>query len=201
MALVLFSLILQVNTTGSLTILDGLQELFVVIAGGSLVGLALGYLSTGLFIRSDEPLSSILLTVAVALGAFQIGHFLGVSGVVAVVIAGLIVGGNTGLSSNISASTRLTLFSFWESAGFGVNSFIFLLIGVEIDLITLWKTLPAVLLAVVAYQVGRVLCVYPLLAIVRWFDRPIPLRWQHVLFLVTSKALFLWRWRSAYQQR
>lgn len=187
-ALVLFSLILQVNTTGSLTILDGLQELFVVIAGGSLVGLALGYLSTGLFVRSDEPLSSILLTVAVALGAFQIGHFLDVSGVVAVVIAGLIVGGNTGLSSNISASTRLTLFSFWESAGFGVNSFIFLLIGVEIDLIILWRTLPAVLLAVVAYQVGRVLCVYPLLAIVRWFDRPIPLRWQHVLFFGNIKG-------------
>jgi len=46
-ALVLFSLT-QVNTTGSLT--DGLQELFVVIAGGSLVGLALGYLSTGFYL-------------------------------------------------------------------------------------------------------------------------------------------------------
>ncbi len=186
-ALVLFSLILQVNTTGSLTILDGLQELFVVIAGGSLVGLALGYLSTGLFIRSDEPLSSILLTVAVALGAFEIGHLLGVSGVVAVVVAGLIVG-NIGLSGSVSASTRLTLLSFWESAGFGVNSFIFLLIGVEIDLITLWRTLPAVLLAVLAYQVGRVLSVYPLLAMVRWFDRPIPQRWQHVLFLGNIKG-------------
>src|SRR4028119_658823 len=43
-ALVLFSLILKVNATGSLTILDGLQELFVVIAGGTLVGLGLGYL-------------------------------------------------------------------------------------------------------------------------------------------------------------
>lgn len=122
-ALVLFSLILQVNATGSLTILDGFQELFVVIAGGTLVGLTLGYLSTGLFVRSDDPLSSILLTVAVALGAFQLGHFLHVSGVVAVVVAGLIVG-NTGLSGSISASTRLTLLSFWESAGFGVNSFI-----------------------------------------------------------------------------
>jgi len=44
------------------------------IAGGTLVGLALGYLSAGLFVRSDDPLSSILLTLAVALGAFQIGH-------------------------------------------------------------------------------------------------------------------------------
>jgi CPA1 family monovalent cation:H+ antiporter len=186
-ALVLFSLILQVNTTHSLTFLDGCQELFVVIVGGSLVGLALGYLSSALFVRSDDPLSSILLTVAVALGASQIGHFLGVSGVVAVVVAGLIVG-NTGLSSSVSASTRLTLLSFWESAGFGVNSFIFLLIGVEVNLTNLWRTLPAVLLAVLAYQVGRVVAVYPLLAVVRWFDRPIPIRWQHVLFLGNIKG-------------
>ena len=186
-ALVLFSLIVKVDATGSLTILDGLQELFVVIAGGSLVGLAVGYLSTGLFLWSDEPFSSILLTVAVALGAFQIGQSLGVSGVVAVVVAGLIVG-TIGLSSSISASSRLTLLSFWEAIGFGVNSFIFLLIGLEVDLITLWRTLPAVLLAVLAYQIGRIVSVYPLLALVRWFDRPIPWRWQHVLFLGNIKG-------------
>ncbi|HEY9844934.1 MAG TPA: cation:proton antiporter, partial [Candidatus Caenarcaniphilales bacterium] len=132
-------------------------------------------------------LSSILLTVAVALGAFQISHFLEASGVVAVVVAGLMVG-NLGLSRNLSASSQITLLSFWEYAGFGVNTFIFLLIGIEIDPVTLWRTLPAVLLAVVAYQVGRAIAVYPLLAGIRWFDRPIPLGWQHVLFLGNIKG-------------
>lgn len=186
-ALVLFSLILKINAAGSLTILEGLQELFVVIVGGTLVGLAVGYLSTGLFVRADEPLSSILLTVAVALGTFQIGQSFSVSGVVAVVVAGLIVG-TVGLSGKVSASTRLTLLSFWESIAFGVNSFIFLLIGIEVDLITLWQTLPAVLLAIAAYQIARIVSVYPLLAIVRWFDRPIPWRWQHVLFFGNIKG-------------
>ncbi|MBD2184242.1 cation:proton antiporter [Planktothrix sp. FACHB-1355] len=186
-ALVLFSLILKVHSTGSITFLEGLQDLFVVIVGGSLVGLALGYLSVGLFVRLDDPLSSILLTVAVALGTFQIGQVVGVSGVVAVVVAGLIVG-NFGLSGSVSASSRITLFSFWEYAGFGVNTFIFLLIGIEIDLITLWQTLPGVLLAILAYQVGRFVSVYPLLAGVHLFDRPVPLRWQHVLFLGNIKG-------------
>ncbi|OUL30690.1 sodium:proton antiporter [Nostoc sp. T09] len=186
-ALVLFSLILKVHAAGSLSILAGLQELFVVIIGGTLVGLAVGYLSTGLFVRADEALSSILLTVAVALGAFQLGHSFSVSGVVAVVVAGLIVGA-VGLSSKVSASTRLTLLSFWESIAFGVNSFIFLLIGIEVDLITLWQTLPAVVLAIAAYQIARIVSVYPLLAIVRWFDRPIPWRWQHVLFFGNIKG-------------
>jgi monovalent cation:H+ antiporter, CPA1 family len=185
-ALVIFSLILKANT-GGLSILEGMQELFVVLAGGCLIGLSLGYLSAGLFVRSDDSLSGILLTVAVALGAFQLGQRFGVSGVVAVVIAGLMVG-TMGLTGGVQASTRLSLLSFWESAAFIVNSFIFLLIGLEVDLITLWQTLPAVLLAFVAYQVGRLLSVYPLLGLLRWVDRPIPWRWQHVLFLGNIKG-------------
>ncbi len=186
-ALVTFNLVLQVYSTGSLTLLQGIQQFLFISLGGCLVGLVLGYLSIPVFARLDDPLSSLLLTVAVALGTFQAGEFLDVSGAVAVVVAGLIFG-NLALSRNTSASSRITLLSFWEYASFTVNTFIFLLIGVEINLVTLWNTLPAILLAVLAYQVGRVLTVYPLLAVVRWFDRPIPLRWQHLLFLGNIKG-------------
>ena len=186
-ALVSFNLILTVYSTGSLTLLGGIQQLLFVAVGGSVVGLILGYLSIPIFVRLHDPLSSLLLTVAVALGTFQIGQFLGVSGAVAVVIAGLIFG-NLGLPRSTSASNQVTLLSFWEYASFGVNTFIFLLIGIEIDPVTLWRALPAVLLAVLAYQTGRVITVYPLLAGLRWIDRPIPLRWQHVLFLGNIKG-------------
>lgn len=186
-ALVMFNLVLQVYSTGSLTLLQGIEQPLFISLGGCLVGLVLGYLSIPVFARLDDPLSSLLLTVAVALGTFQIGDFLDVSGAVAVVVAGLIFG-NFGLSQNTSASSRITLLSFWEYASFTVNTFIFLLIGVEIDLVTLWRTLPAILLAVLAYQVGRVLTVYPLLAGIRWIDRPIPLLWQHLLFLGNIKG-------------
>lgn len=186
-ALVSFNLILTVYSTGSLTVLEGIQELLFVALGGSVVGLVLGYLSIPIFIRLNDPLSSLLLTVAVALGTFQVGQFLGVSGAVAVVMAGLIFG-NVGLSRSTSASDRITLLSFWDYASFGVNTFIFLLIGIEINPVMLLNILPAVLLAVLAYQIGRVITVYPLLAGLRWVDRPIPVRWQHVLFLGNIKG-------------
>lgn len=186
-ALVLFGLLLKVQETGSVTFLDACQDFFVVIVGGSLIGLALGYLGAGLLARIDEPLGNILLTIALALGVFQIGHELKVSGVVAVVVAGLMVN-KLGIGGNISASTRLNLLSFWEVASFGVNSFIFLLIGIEVDLITFWQTLPAVLFAILAYQIGRILSVYPILAIARYLDRPIPRKWQHVLFFGNIKG-------------
>jgi CPA1 family monovalent cation:H+ antiporter len=186
-ALVLFNLILTVHKTGSLTFLEGVRELLFVALGGSVVGLVLGYLSLPIFTRLDDPLSSLLLTIAVSLGTFQVGQFLGVSGAVAVVMAGLIFG-NLGLSRSSSASERITLLSFWEYASFGANTFIFLLIGIEIIPMTLWRILPSILFVVLAYQLGRVLSVYLLLAGLRWFDRPIPLRWQHVLFLGNIKG-------------
>ncbi len=186
-ALVSFNLVLVVYATGSLTVFEGVKEMVVVSLGGALVGVVLGYLSLPIFARLNDPLSSLLLTVALALGTFQIGQFWGVSGAVAVVIAGLIFG-NLGLSHSSSASDRITLLSFWEYAGFGVNTFIFLLIGIEIDPATLWGILPSILLVILAYQLGRVLSVYLLLAGLRWFDRPIPLRWQHVLFLGNIKG-------------
>ncbi|NJN86102.1 MAG: sodium:proton antiporter [Leptolyngbyaceae cyanobacterium SL_7_1] len=186
-ALVLFNLIATAYLTGSFTVGDGLQQIALVVFGGGLLGLALGYLSVGLFRQTDDALSSMLLTVAIALGAFQLGQAFGVSGAVAVVVAGLVIG-NIGLSQDASASTRVTLLSFWEYAGFGVNTFIFLLIGLEVDLTTFWQTLPSVVLAVLIYQVGRILTVYPLLALLRFVDRPIPLRWQHVLFLGNVKG-------------
>ncbi|HEY9850231.1 MAG TPA: sodium:proton antiporter [Leptolyngbyaceae cyanobacterium] len=186
-ALVSFNLILVIYATGSVTFVQGVKELLVVALGGAVVGAILGYLSLPIFVRLNDPLSSLLLTVALALGTFQIGQFLGVSGAVAVVIAGLIFG-NLGLPQSSSASDRITLLSFWEYAGFTVNTFIFLLIGIEINPLTLWTILPAILFAIVAYQLGRILSVYLLLNGLRWFDRPIPLRWQHVLFLGNIKG-------------
>jgi monovalent cation:H+ antiporter, CPA1 family len=186
-ALVLFNLILTVDRTGSISFLEGVRELLFVAVGGSVIGLVLGYLSLLIFTRLEDPLSSLLLTVAVSLGTFQVGQFLGVSGAVAVVVAGLIFG-NLGLSRTSSASERITLLSFWEYASFAANTFIFLLIGIEIVPIQLWSIAPSILFVILAFQLGRVLSVYPLLAGLRWFDRPIPLRWQHVLFLGNIKG-------------
>lgn len=186
-ALVSFNLLLVLYATGSLTVAEGIREVLVVALGGILVGAVLGYLCLPIFVRLQDPLSSLLLTVALALGTFQLGQFLGVSGAVAVVVAGLIFG-NLGLSRSSSASERVALLSFWNYASFSANTFIFLLIGIEIDLGTLWRILPSILFVILAYQLGRILSVYPLLAGLRWFDRPIPLPWQHLLFLGNIKG-------------
>jgi CPA1 family monovalent cation:H+ antiporter len=185
-ALVLLGIIATVHLQGEFTLWAGVQQMAVAFVGGGALGLGLGYLCVGLFQQLDDALSNILLTVAVSLGTFQIGQGLGVSSAIAVVIAGLVIG-ELGFRQT-SASTKVTLLNFWEYAGFGVNTFIFLLVGIEVDPQVLVRTIPAALFAILAYQIGRILTTYPLLYLLRFFDRPLPLRWQHVLILGNVKG-------------
>ncbi|WP_159783837.1 cation:proton antiporter [Sodalinema gerasimenkoae] len=185
-ALVLLTMISTIHRQGSFTIWQGFEQLFIALVGGTLLGLGLGYLCVGLLKQLNDALSNTLLTVAVSLGTFQIGQLLGVSSAIAVVIAGLVIG-NSGFNKT-SASIKVTLLNFWEYAGFGVNTFIFLLVGIEIEPEILWVTLPSAMLAIVGYQLGRICSIYPLLYLVRFFDRPLPLKWQHVLIFGNVKG-------------
>lgn len=185
-ALVLLSLISTIHTQGEFSVGQGIEQLLIAFVGGGILGLGLGYLCLGLFKYLDDALSNILLTVAVSLGTFQIGQLLGVSSAIAVLIAGLVIG-NLGFRQT-SATTKVTLLNFWEYAGFGVNTFIFLLVGLEVEPLILLRTVPAALLAVLAYQIGRICAIYPLLYLLSFFDRPLPLRWQHVLIAGNVKG-------------
>ncbi|WP_193379271.1 cation:proton antiporter [Spirulina subsalsa] len=185
-ALVLLSVITGIHTRGSFTIGEGIEQILIAFVGGTVLGLGLGYLCVGLFRQLDDALSNILLTVAVSLGTFQVGQMLGVSSAIAVVIAGLVMG-NLGFRQT-SATTKVSLLNFWEYAGFGANTFIFLLVGIEINPTTIYTTIPGAVFAIIAYQIGRIFSIYPLLSFLRLFDRPLPLRWQHVLILGNVKG-------------
>ncbi|BAU66804.1 Na+/H+ antiporter [Stanieria sp. NIES-3757] len=185
-ALVLLSLISTIHTQGSFSVGQGIEQLLIAFVGGGILGLGLGYLCLSLFKYLDDALSTILLTVAVSLGTFQIGQLLGVSSAIAVLIAGLVIG-NLGFRQT-SATTKVTLLNFWEYAGFGVNTFIFLLVGIEVEPLILLRTIPAALLAILAYQIGRICVIYPLLYLLSFFDRPLPLRWQHILIVGNVKG-------------
>ncbi|MBV5261767.1 sodium:proton antiporter [Synechococcus moorigangaii CMS01] len=185
-ALVLLNIVTMIHLQGSFSVGEGVEQILIAFVGGGALGLGLGYLCIGLFRQLDDPLSNILLTVAVSLGTFQIGQLLGVSSAIAVLIAGLLIG-NVALRES-SGSVTITLLNFWEYAGFGVNTFIFLFVGIEVEPQVLIQTIPAALLAVVAYQIGRICSIYPLLSVLKFFDRPLPIRWQHVLILGNVKG-------------
>src|SRR6185295_7928270 len=70
--------------------------------------------------------------------------------------------------------------AFWEVAAFGVNSVVFLLVGLQVDFPALLHAAPAVGIGLLALTLGRAASIYPLLALLPGPLR-VPLRWQHLL--------------------
>ena len=175
-AIVMFGLMLTTALQGSFDLRQSISQFITVAGGGVVVGLVLG-LSISQFIkRIDDPLVETTLTTALAFGSYLLAENLHVSGVLAVVIAG-IISGNTS-QQTMSASTRLVVYNFWEYAAFVANSFIFLLIGLTIDLNILFENWQAIAWAILAALVARVVSTYGFSS----FGREIPAKWKHVLF-------------------
>jgi CPA1 family monovalent cation:H+ antiporter len=174
-AIVVFGVALAVAKTGDFNLQTGIVNFFRIAGGGLLVGLIVGLLSNSVIARINEHLVESTITFISAYGAFMVGESLHVSGVLAVVTAGLIVG-NYG-HKHMSSTTRIAVTSFWEFVSFLANSFIFLLIGLEVDVLVLLENWQPILLAIGAVLVVRAMVIY----ISSLFLRTIPRAWQHIM--------------------
>ena len=112
---------------------DFLQEIFLGTAVGVAVGLAISYLTS----KVNDHLIEVALTAIAAYGSNIAAIQLHASGVIAVVVCGMMIG-NVGAKHGMNPTTREAVFSFWEFAAFMANSFVFILIGLEIKLAGLW---------------------------------------------------------------
>ena len=178
-AIVVFNLVLVTALTGAFHPVQGAVDFLRVAAGGLAVGLVFGWLVAQLIARIDDYLIETTLTTVLAFGSYLIAERLHVSGVLAVVAAGLI-NGNMG-PQGMSPTTRIVLFNFWEYVAFLANSFVFLLIGLQVSIPTLVANWQAVLWAIAAVLVARVVVAYGLGWIHNRVTEPIPWRWLHVL--------------------
>lgn len=174
-AIVVFGVALAIAKTGDFNLQAGIVDFFRIAGGGLLVGLIVGLLSTTVLARVNEHLVETTITFISAYGAFMAGESLHVSGVLAVVTAGLIVG-NFG-HKHMSPTTRIAVISFWEFVSFLANSFVFLLIGLEVNVLVLLENWRPILLAIGAVLVVRALVIYTS----SLFLRTIPRAWQHIM--------------------
>ncbi len=184
-AVVVFRIILGIvigttaGTTGELA-LHSLREFSLVVFGGLAVGAIIGIIASVLTSYFDDHLLEITLTTIVAYGSFLLAESMHVSPVIAVLTAGLILG-NYGRQRGMSPTTQVAVNSFWEYAAFVVNSLVFLLIGLEVQLPTLLENKWTIAWAVAAMLAGRMVSVYGLIPIANRFGERIPFRWLHVM--------------------
>jgi CPA1 family monovalent cation:H+ antiporter len=175
-AIVIFGLALEIVDVGGLNLLASVADFVRVAAGGLIIGASLGWLFSRLAARVDDYLIETTLTTVLAFGAYLVAEQFHLSGVLAVVAAGL-VSGNVG-EREMSPTTRIVLVNFWEYLAFLANSAVFLLIGVDIEIGSMLSNWSLILWAIGAVLVSRAVTIYSLTQI----DQVIPNRWRHVLF-------------------
>lgn len=179
---VLFNLILNIVMAQSVfSPVVSIASFLVVVAGGAVVGLILGMAASRVTSYFDDHLLEITLTTILAYGSFLIAEQLKVSPVIAVVAAGIVMG-NYGSRVGMSATTRLSVNSFWEYAAFVVNSLVFLLIGLQVKFDLLSKYAPLIGFGILAILIARIPVVYGLCPLVSRPHAPIPWQWQHLLY-------------------
>lgn len=178
-AFVLFQILLAGILEGTFSPREGLLDFGISVAGGLALGSAIGYGGSLLLRAVDDYLLEITATFAAAYGAFLLAERFHVSGVIAVVMAGLFFG-NYGSFVGMSPRTNYALSATWEFAGFLANSLIFLLIGLALDPETLTGVWGSVAIAFAASLAGRALVVYTLSPLLRG-SLQVPLAYRHVL--------------------
>ncbi len=179
-AVVLFQILLIGVTTGELDAVGGVREFVVVALGGAALGLALGYAASKLTAQVNDPRIEITFTTVLAYGSYLIAESLGVSGIIATVMAAVMVG-NFGAETGMSARTRVALWSFWEYFAFVINSLVFLLIGIEVHIVDLATSWLAIVAAIGAVLLARALTIYTLTPFSNRFGDRIEPAWQHVI--------------------
>ena len=129
---VVFSILLAIATGSEAFSVTHAVELFVIEAlGGALFGLIIGWIAFQAMRTIDEHNLELLITLALVMGGYEAAHQLHVSGPLAMAIAGLLIG-NHGTAYAMSDDTAERLHTFWSLLDEVLNSILFLLIGIEV---------------------------------------------------------------------
>ena len=137
---------------GALSVL----RLFAIEAlGGVGFGLAIGFLAYLMLRSLDNYATEVLISLALVTGGYALASWLHVSGPLAMVVAGLLIG-NHGRTLAMSEATRAHLDTFWELVDEVLNAVLFVLIGLEVLVLSVqWSALLAGVIAIPVVLVGR----------------------------------------------
>ena len=177
---VLFTILLAVAASGDNDVsLTGAAGVFVLEAfGGALLGLATGYVAFRAMRSIDDYVVEIFISLALVSATYALAERLHISGPIAVVTAGLLIGEH-GPTHAMSETTQQYLFSFWTMVDELLNSILFLLIGLELLVVGVnlnygWLAVSAIPLVLMARTIAIALPVAVLSRFMRFIKGTMP---------------------------
>ena len=161
-ALTILTVAVTAATSGGFSLGDAVLRFLLAAAGGLLCGIAVAVAVRLLRSATRDPLLVNSISLATPFAAYLLGEELHVSGVLAVAVAGLMIGHDTPRFT--SGASRLQATAVWHLADFLIQGFVFLLIGEQIaSVVRGLKAYPAAtILAAAAISLGVVLLLRPL---------------------------------------
>lgn len=184
-SIVLFTIIFEMIVSGGEASFGGAALSFLKVSGGGLIlGVGLGYIGWWFLRHFDDPVLETTACLALAVGSFYLAERMHLSGVIATVSAGLLIG-NHGRHLSMSPKVSQMVEGTFEVTDFIVNSFLFLMIGLEMQVIEAkeWiAQLPLVGAGILGLLVARALVVYPFWHLMNLKGLKRPGNWAHVLF-------------------
>jgi CPA1 family monovalent cation:H+ antiporter len=168
--------------------------------GGILCGAAVALGALLLSGRTDDHLVEITFTTVAAYGSFLFADHFGLSGVLATITAGLVMG-NLKSFNAITEPGRVAVQAFWEYAAFVANSLVFLLIGMHEahqKFVAIW--LPAVI-AIVLVTLGRAVAIYPCCLLFSRSSLRVTAKHQHILSGADCEEHWRWPWPLGFPMR
>ena len=162
---VVFTVILSQLTSNSEFDIKHVLFIFIEEAiGGIIFGFIIGWLFYQLLKSVDDYILEIMLTFSLVTGGYALASHLHLSGPLAMVIAGLLIG-NHGKSFAMSETTHKQLFSFWELIDEFLNACLFVLMGIVV----------LVMAFNIKFIIAGMLCI-PLVLAVRFISIAIPVK-------------------------
>jgi monovalent cation:H+ antiporter, CPA1 family len=185
-ALVLVGVAATVVISGSVDAGEIGRTLFVAVVLGAVLGAMFGMLAAQVLRRAPDDLTAVLASLVAAFATSLVTeHFHG-SAVIAVVVAGVLVGQEVRAEGD--ASRVLALEGFWEIAAFVTNVWLFLLVGIQLSADILLREAWPVALAVIALHIGRAAAVYGSFGGLHLLGERMPWAWQHVMVFGNIKG-------------
>jgi CPA1 family monovalent cation:H+ antiporter len=184
-ALVVFVIALTA-VTGQVAIGEAFGSFVLTVVISGAIGTVIGVVASRIVATVDDHLIELTVSLATAYGAYLIADLLHESGIIATVIAGIVLG-DYGRRIGMSVRTQEALDTVWEFIAFLLTALVFLLVGLAISLPQLLDAVVPILWAVLAILVGRALVVYLLLGgtsrlVSDRYHAVIPFAWLHVMF-------------------
>jgi CPA1 family monovalent cation:H+ antiporter len=174
-----FSAVLATILSGAPSFGDASIRLLEITAGGTAIGLAVGFLGLALLRFAEDAPLEILATLVIAYGSYLAADLLHASGIVAVVVAGIVV---ARYGSRIGRLHGPQLLGFWNLFAFVLNAMLFVLVGAALPATTLLPVAGVVVIAFLIMLVTRAVPVYGLLGLADFRGASIPWAWRHVTF-------------------